>query len=140
MDGDGKIAIEIKRRNLGEGVDEIAVSIALEIERVRLANGVERTEIGEALDVREQQVKKLLKGESHLSAARLVVLSQVLDVPVVTLLRTVTEAGPMQELAHSEQVLLDGFRSLDSGNQRVVLTLVDALQGDDPGSEQESKS
>tara|TARA_B100000965_G_scaffold356335_1_gene334248 strand:- start:2307 stop:2723 length:417 start_codon:yes stop_codon:yes gene_type:complete len=124
----GRTKVAAKKRNLGDGVDGIAVSIANRIEAIRRANGVSREEVGTALDVGEQQVKKLLSGKSHLSAARLVILARVLDAPLTAMLSIFMDIEDVQELTAREIRLINGLRTLREHDQEMIWRLVEALE------------
>src|SRR5262249_40527315 len=70
----------------------------------RIARGLSQTALGRAVSVTFQQVQKYENGKTKISAARLYLAAQLLDVPLASFFEGLTDMLPAQDAATAQSV------------------------------------
>jgi transcriptional regulator with XRE-family HTH domain len=81
------------RRRTGKNPDPVDVAVGWNIRQLRQKAGIRLEQMGGQLDLSFQQLQRYETGTSRISAAMLIRIAQVLEVPAAQLLAGATEVG-----------------------------------------------
>lgn len=95
-----------KNRKAGSPHDE---TIGANVRRLRLFRGLSQEKLGDALDLTFQQVQKYEKGTNRISGTRLIQISRVLKVPLLSFFEGINlETGATIETPFNQFAIIAG--------------------------------
>lgn len=108
------------------GDNDIDIAVGQRIRMLRHQAGLSQEALGERIGVKFQQIQKYEHGLNRVSASKLWLIAEAVEVPVAELFSWVPqeEARLASALPNNAGKLLNAYRRLSSRKQRAVLELV----------------